>query len=77
MFDREQVIEMAKNAAILSDDFGHPDDPTWGQLERFAAIAFAAGAAAEREKVLEQLLHLRVLSRDGEFFKILSAGGTK
>lgn len=51
--NRDDVIRWAREAG-----FAPPDGPfiTWaagdGQLERFAALVFAAGAAAEREEIL-------------------------
>lgn len=51
---QEDIIRMARKAGIAKYGLG-----IWeGQLERFAALAFAAGADAEREacaKVCEEI----------------------
>lgn len=43
------------------------------ELDRFAALAFAAGQAAEREAIIARLLELGVLGDDGEFIAAICA----
>lgn len=47
--NRDDVIRMAREAGIPYDPW--PDSAYNKNIERFAAAAFAAGAAAEREEL--------------------------
>ena len=49
--NREDVIRMAREAGFIIND----ENPMTHSLERFAAAAFAAGAAAERQAMLETI----------------------
>jgi hypothetical protein len=50
--NREHIIEMAKESGLVSKTYEYDgtDEAEWVEIERFAALAFAAGAAAEREE---------------------------
>ena len=49
--NREDVIRMAREAGFIIND----ENPMTHSLERFAAAAYAAGAAAERQAMLETI----------------------
>jgi hypothetical protein len=49
----EEIIKLARKAGIAKHGLGWT---CWeGQLERFAELAFAAGAAAERERICKAI----------------------
>ena len=52
MTTREQIIAAALKAApgFYMDSFDDHDEEDWARIERFYAIAFEAGRAAEREE---------------------------
>ena len=49
MLSRDDIIEMAREAGLLPCQGIHP-----GDLERFARAAYAAGAAAERDRMISE-----------------------
>lgn len=58
--NRDDVIRMAREAGLLRAGDGWTEPHRWGETEvsKFAALAFAAGAAHEREecaKVCEEV----------------------
>ena len=55
--EREQIISLAREAGLLRVGDGWTEPHRWGATEvsKFAALAFAAGAAHERERCVKLL----------------------